>query len=158
MDQFQLFFLIYVENGAIRGTESAKLTGCFVSRAYSRYMWSFYRHNKNRYMKKGKGGPGPETEKYHILFTAKYMKLPPHMHALFVSHCNVTCSAREWQYRSCRVVLVLEFCESVLQVFLSRINCILFKFEGSFPGDAVCCFPRVCPCQNAERDGCANSE
>ena len=43
--------LIYVENGAICGTETAKLTGCFVSQANSRYIWSFYKHHENRYIK-----------------------------------------------------------------------------------------------------------
>ena len=45
-------FVIYVENGAICCTETTKLTGCFVPRADSAYIWSFYRHNKNQCMQK----------------------------------------------------------------------------------------------------------
>ena len=44
------------------GAETAKLTGCFVSRAHSRYIWSFYRHNKNRYMKKVKADQAYELK------------------------------------------------------------------------------------------------
>ena len=46
--------LNYFEHGAICGTETAKLTGCFVPQAHSGYIWSFYRYNKNWYMKKVK--------------------------------------------------------------------------------------------------------
>ena len=34
------------------------LLDVFVSQAHCRCIWSFYRHNKNRYMKNGNGGPG----------------------------------------------------------------------------------------------------
>ena len=61
--------LFYVENGAICGTETAKLTGRFVSQAHSKYIWSFYMDNNNRYIKKDRSGSEKET--YDILFTAK---------------------------------------------------------------------------------------
>ena len=145
------------KNGTICGTETAKLTGCFVSRAHSKYIWSFYRHNKNRYMKKRQRRPGPETEKNDILYTAKYTKPPAHMHespilivTLHAALENGSTVPAGWSW-------FWSFASQYFK-FLSCINCILFKFEGSFPGDAVRCFPQVFPSQNAERDGCASSE
>ena len=65
--------------------------------------------------KKVKEDQARKRKKYDILFNAKYTKPPAHMHAISDSHCNVTCGARERQHSSCRVVLVLELYESVLE-------------------------------------------
>ena len=150
-------FLIYVENWAICGIETAKLTACFVSRAHSRYIWSFYRHNKNRYIKKGKGGPGPETEKYDFCLMQNTRNLqhictrsPILIVTLHTVLENDSTVPAGWSW-------CWSFTSQCYNNF-SRINCIVFKFEGSLPGDTICCFPLVFPCQNAERDGCASSE
>ena len=76
MDKFQLI-LIYVENGAICGSETAKLTGCFAPRAHSEYIWLLYRHNKNVCMQKIKADQARKRKKYDILYATKYTKPPP---------------------------------------------------------------------------------
>ena len=104
MDQFKLF-LIYIEHGAICGTVTAKLTGCFVPRTHSGYIWSFYRHNKNGRRQNIKADQAWKQNKYDILFTTKYMKPPAHIHLMSDSRCNVTRSARMAEHRSCMVNL-----------------------------------------------------
>ena len=81
MDHFQLS-LIYIENRAICGTETAKLTGGFVPRACSGYIWSFYRRNKNRCMQKIKADQAWKRKNMTFLFTTKYTIPPAHMHAI----------------------------------------------------------------------------
>ena len=89
---------MYVENEVICGTETAKLTECFVSRAHSRYICHFIGIIRIGTCKNVKADK--ETEKYDTLFTAKYKKPPAHMHAISDSR-----SARERQHRSCRVII-----------------------------------------------------
>ena len=94
---------MYIGNGANWGTETANVTQHVVPRAPSGYTWSFYRHNKNRYMQQVNADQARKLKKYDIFFTTKYTKPPAHMHAISDSHCNVTHSARERQHHSCRV-------------------------------------------------------
>ena len=65
--QISVFFSLYIQNEASCDNSTAKLTGCFVSWAHSKYIWSFYRHNKyGQCMQKIKADRAQEQK--HIAF------------------------------------------------------------------------------------------